>query len=110
ERLSTLLCSVEEDLGQTVMSTATAVKLPPGEQETLSTGDRSEIGQRGWRGLRRAHACMAKRLDAALDQAHGLPMSSYEVLHHLDVASGGGKGMVELAAQGAPPRARRAPP
>ena len=53
------------------MSTATAVKIATGEPESLIAGDRSEAGQRAWRGLLRAHACLAKRLDAALEQAHG---------------------------------------
>ena len=76
------------------MSTATAVKIPPGEPQMLSIGE-----LRAWRGLLRAHACLAKRLDAALEQAHGLPLSSYEVLHHLDEASGGRMRMCDLAEQ-----------
>lgn len=81
------------------MSTATAVKIPPAEQEALSEGDRSEIVQRAWRGLLRAHAGLAKRLDAELEQAHRLPMTSYEVLHHLEHASGGRMRMCDLAEQ-----------
>jgi len=82
------------------MSTVTAVKIatsalsPEGEQETLTLGE-----LRAWRGLLRAHACLAKRLDAALEQAHGLPMTSYEVLHHLEEANGGRMRMCELAEQ-----------
>jgi DNA-binding MarR family transcriptional regulator len=76
------------------MSTATAVKIAPTEQETLTMGE-----LRAWRGLLRAHACLAKRLDAELEQAHRLPMSSYEVLHHLQEASGGRMRMCELAEQ-----------
>jgi DNA-binding MarR family transcriptional regulator len=76
------------------MSTVTAVKIPPGEQETLSAGE-----LRAWRGLLRAHACLAKRLDAALDNAHRLPLSSYEVLHHLQDSSGGRMRMCDLAEQ-----------
>jgi DNA-binding MarR family transcriptional regulator len=75
------------------MSTATAVKIPTGEQ-----GDALTAGElRAWRGLLRAHACLARRLDAELDQAHGLPMTSYEVLHHLDEALGGRMRMRDLA-------------
>ena len=75
------------------MSTATAVKIPTGEQgNTLTAGE-----LRAWRGLLRAHACLARRLDAELDQAHGLPMTSYEVLHHLDEALGGRMRMRDLA-------------
>ena len=75
------------------MSTATAVKIPTGEQgDTLTAGE-----LRAWRGLLRAHACLARRLDTELDQAHGLPMTSYEVLHHLDEALGGRMRMRDLA-------------
>jgi DNA-binding MarR family transcriptional regulator len=82
------------------MSTATAVKIPPATQEeTLSEGDRSEIVQRAWRGLFRAHAGLAKRLDAELEHAHRLPMTSYEVLHHLEHSSGGRMRMCDLAEQ-----------
>jgi DNA-binding MarR family transcriptional regulator len=45
----------------------------------------------------RAHACLAKRLDAELERAHRLPLTSYEVLHHLDEASDGRMRMCELA-------------
>ena len=77
------------------MSTATVVKIPTGEQgDTLTAGE-----LRAWRGLLRAHACLARRLDAELDQAHGLPMTSYEVLHHLDEALGGRMRMRDLAEQ-----------
>jgi DNA-binding MarR family transcriptional regulator len=76
------------------MSTATAVKIAPTEQETLTLGE-----MRAWRGLLRAHACLAKRLDAELEQAHRLPMSSYEVLHHLQEASEGRMRMCDLAEQ-----------
>jgi len=76
------------------MSTATAVKIPPGEQESLSEGE-----LRAWRGLLRAHACLAKRLDTELEREHGLPMSSYEVLHRLDDAGAGRMRMCDLAEQ-----------
>jgi DNA-binding MarR family transcriptional regulator len=76
------------------MSTVTAVKIAPSEQETLTLGE-----LRAWRGLLRAHGCLAKRLDTELEQAHGLPMTSYEVLHHLDESSGGRMRMCELAEQ-----------
>jgi DNA-binding MarR family transcriptional regulator len=76
------------------MSTATAVKIPPGEQETLTAGE-----LRAWRALLRAHACLAKRLDAELEQAHRLPMTSYEVLHHLEGSNRGRMRMCDLAEQ-----------
>jgi DNA-binding MarR family transcriptional regulator len=76
------------------MSTATAVKISPPEQESLSLAE-----LRAWRGLLRAHACLAKRLDAELEQAHHLPMTSYEVLHHLQEAAGERMRMCDLAEQ-----------
>jgi len=76
------------------MSTVTAVKIANSEQETLTLGE-----LRAWRGLLRAHACLAKRLDAELECAHGLPMSSYEVLGHLGEATAGRMRMCELAEQ-----------
>jgi DNA-binding MarR family transcriptional regulator len=76
------------------MSTATAVKIVPSEQEALTLGE-----LRAWRGLLRAHACLAKRLDAELEREHRLQLSSYEVLHHLQEASGGRMRMCDLAEQ-----------
>jgi len=76
------------------MSTATAVKISTPEQEGLTLGE-----LRAWRGLLRAHACLAKKLDAELERSHGLPMSSYEVLHHLEEANTGRMRMCDLAEQ-----------
>jgi DNA-binding MarR family transcriptional regulator len=76
------------------MSTATAVKISASEQEALTEGE-----LRAWRGLLRAYGCLAKRLDNELEQAHRLPMTSYEVLHHLQEASGARMRMCELAEQ-----------
>jgi DNA-binding MarR family transcriptional regulator len=76
------------------MSTVTAVKIADSEQEILSLAE-----LRAWRGLLRAHACLAKRLDAELDHKHGLPMTSYEVLHLLDEGSSGRMRMCDLAEQ-----------
>jgi DNA-binding MarR family transcriptional regulator len=87
------------------MSTVTAVKIATGEPQGLladdaeSREDRFEPGQQAWRGLLRAHACLAKRLDAALDQAHGLPLSSFEVLDRLEDADSGRMRMCDLAEQ-----------
>src|SRR5207245_1851191 len=76
------------------MSTATAVKIPTSEREDLTEGE-----LRAWRGLLRAHGCLAKRLDAELERSHRLPMTSYEVLHHLQQAARGRMRMCDLAAQ-----------
>jgi len=85
----------------TVMATATAIEtsLPApcvvgASEEALSEGE-----LRAWRGLGRAHASLAKRVDAELERAHGLPLSSYEVLHHLLEAPGGRMRMCDLADQ-----------
>lgn len=56
-----------------------------------------ELG--AWRGLLRAHAALAKVVDAELERRHGLPMTSYEVLHHLEGAELGRMRMCDLAAQ-----------
>src|ERR1700688_1398473 len=76
------------------MSPLTAVKISPSEQEELTQGE-----LRAWRGLLRAHGCLAKRLDAELERAHRLPMTSYEVLQHLQEASRGRMRMCDLAEQ-----------
>ncbi len=76
------------------MSSATAIKIASPEQEALSE---TEID--AWRGFLRAHACLAKRLDAELEREHALPMTSYEVLHHLDDAGAGRMRMCDLAEQ-----------
>ena len=76
------------------MSTATAVNIPAPEQEALSEGE-----QRAWRGLLRAYACLAKRLDTQLEARHRLPMTSYEVLHCLQESSNGRMRMRDLAEQ-----------
>lgn len=79
------------------MLTATAVKIAAGGQGALGLADQAELGQQAWRGLLRAHACLAKRLDAELERAHRLPMSSFEVLHHLARSPGGRMRMSDLA-------------
>ena len=76
------------------MSTLTAVKIPASEQGALTLAELS-----AWRGLLRAHACLAKRLDAELECAHHLPMTSYEVLQHLQESSGERMRMCDLAEQ-----------
>ena len=52
---------------------------------------------RAWRGLLRAHALMVKRLDAELEAAHGLALTSYEVLLHLHGADGRKMRMCDVA-------------
>jgi hypothetical protein len=72
------------------MSTVTAVKIANSSYGDNAAPETLTLGElRAWRGLLRAHACLAKRLDSELEHAHGLPMSSYEVLHHLEETTGG---------------------
>lgn len=73
---------------------ATAVETASSDQEPLTLAE-----LHAWRGLLRAHACLAKRIDAELDRMHGLPMTSYEVLHRLEEANGGRMRMCDLAEQ-----------
>ena len=50
-----------------------------------------------WRGLLRTHSALTKALDAELVRAHGLPLSSYEVLLFLADSPEGQMRMSELA-------------
>jgi len=63
---------------------------------TISRLDAREL--RAWRGLLRVHAQLSKALDAQLDAAHGLQLTSYEVLLYLSDAEGGRMRMNDLAA------------
>ncbi|MBA2516471.1 MAG: MarR family transcriptional regulator [Solirubrobacterales bacterium] len=55
----------------------------------------SELG--AWRGLLRVHAALFKALDAELETAHGIPLSSYEVLIFLRSAPDHRLRMADLA-------------
>jgi DNA-binding MarR family transcriptional regulator len=55
----------------------------------------TELG--AWRGLLRIHTALVRELDAELDAAHGLPLSSYDVLIYLQAAPGKRLRMAELA-------------
>src|SRR5918998_4947511 len=50
-----------------------------------------------WRGMLKVHSALVKALDAELEAAHGLPLSSYEVLIYLRVAPDKRLRMAELA-------------
>jgi DNA-binding MarR family transcriptional regulator len=60
------------------------------ETGTATTkGDRlTDHEVRAWRGLLRIHTSLVKALDAQLEAEHNLPLTSYEVLLHLDEADG----------------------
>jgi hypothetical protein len=55
--------------------------------------DETELG--AWRGFLRAHAALVRDLDAELQSAHGLSLSSYEVLLLL---AGAGRAGLDAAA------------
>lgn len=63
----------------------------------LAEVEQSEIGQRAWRSLQLAHAALARRVDAELESTHGMPLTSYEVLHRLVESPGGRMRMCDLA-------------
>ena len=52
---------------------------------------------RAWRGLLRTHALLVKRLDADLEAEHGIALTSYEVLLHLQHADGHKMRMCDVA-------------
>ena len=55
----------------------------------------TELG--AWRGMLRVHAALVRELDAELDAAHELPLSSYDVLIYLQAAPDKRLRMAELA-------------
>lgn len=57
----------------------------------------SPLELRAWRGMLRAHSRLVKALDAQLDEGHGLPLTSYEVLMHVADADGERMRMCDLA-------------
>ena len=67
--------------------------LPPTNADTELTS--GELG--AWRGMLRVHAALLRALDAELDAAHGLPLTSYDVLIYLQRAPGKRLRMAELA-------------
>src|ERR1700682_5827927 len=94
------------------MATATAINTESPVPSILAAGAREQAlgegagGQRlsegelrASRGLKRAPPSLAKRVDAELGRTHGLPLSSYEVLHHLVESPGGRMRMCDLAEQ-----------
>ncbi len=67
---------------------------------TTTTSPAEKLSQRelqAWVGMLRVHAAVTKALDAQLVAEHGISLSSYEVLLHLDGADGRRLRMSELA-------------
>jgi DNA-binding MarR family transcriptional regulator len=56
-----------------------------------------ELELAAWRGMLRVHARLIRELSTELEQAHGLPLSSYEVLIVLSQSPGERLRMAELA-------------
>ena len=72
------------------MSTTSLAKRTSGAQLNAD-----ELG--AWRGFLRVHSKLTRELDAELAAAHGLPLTSYEVLLFLNDAPGGRLRMAQLA-------------
>jgi DNA-binding MarR family transcriptional regulator len=68
------------------------VPLPPSAATQLSPAE-----LRAWRGMLRVHSRLVKVLDARLDEDHGLPLTSFEVLVHLSEADDERMRMCDLA-------------
>ena len=65
-------------------------QVPPLKQLT-----RRELA--AWRGFLRLHAALVRELDRELEEVHGLPLTHYEVLLHLQYAPGHRMRMSDLA-------------
>jgi DNA-binding MarR family transcriptional regulator len=84
----------------TATATAAVLTLAPVEEQSDGAQDGlSDAELRAWRGLLRAHASLAKRLEGRLEREHELQLSSYEVLQHLIDAPAGRMRMCDLAEQ-----------
>lgn len=67
------------------------------EQPSSTSVPLDERELRAWRGLLRAHASLCKALDAELEAAHGLPLTTYEVLMYMHDAPAHRMRMCDLA-------------
>ena len=117
-RHPTLLCSAQKRFRTGYQCQLRPPSTSSSPSKMLSRPGVAHTGElRAWRGLLRAHACLAKRLDAELERSHHLPMTSYEVLHHSGIAGRqdahvrprrpGPAVPQRPDASGRPPRARR---
>ena len=80
------------------MAATTSATTPASAPPAASTAEGlNEEELRAWRGLLRAHAALAKRMDDVLEQAHGIPLTSYEVLAVLERSPSGRMRMCDLA-------------
>jgi DNA-binding MarR family transcriptional regulator len=67
--------------------------------ESAPARELTESEREVWRGFLRVHAALLKQLDAELESAHDLPLTSYEVLMALKCAPAGKLRMADLADQ-----------
>ena len=65
--------------------------------QTSDAKQLSPLELAAWRGLLQAHARLVRELDHELEAAHGLPLTQYEVLLHLERAPNQRLRMTELA-------------
>jgi DNA-binding MarR family transcriptional regulator len=66
----------------------------------MQVSDAKQLNARelaAWRGFLRVHASLVRDLDRELEEAHGLPLTHYEVLLHLDNAPDDRLRMSDLA-------------
>jgi len=63
----------------------------------VTPAELTDLELAAWRGFLRTHAAVIKALDAELEAAHGLPMTTYEVLVSLYHAPGRRLRMAEIA-------------
>ena len=71
--------------------------LPPVTSPSPRLEELSAVELGAWRGLLRVHSALVRELDAQLEAAHGLPLTSYDVLIQLQSAPGRRLRMAELA-------------
>jgi DNA-binding MarR family transcriptional regulator len=64
---------------------------------TTQLEELSNVELGAWRGLLRVHAALVRALDAELEAAHELPLTSYDVLIYLQAAPDKRLRMAELA-------------
>jgi DNA-binding MarR family transcriptional regulator len=65
--------------------------------QELMTEELAPVELGAWRGLLRVHSAIVRELDHELQEAHGLPLTHYEVLIYLYAAPGRRLRMSELA-------------
>jgi DNA-binding MarR family transcriptional regulator len=65
--------------------------------QTSAVTQLSDLELAAWRGFLRLHSALVRELDRELEVAHGLPLTQYEVLIHLNNAPGKRLRMSELA-------------